>query len=160
MDQTVEVWFFEFLLGRNHASRVGLVASLSKNRKIKRRPSQVAEKISRSVNQLVDNSARSPQGCFIEGKYESSAGEFGEYGNVQGDTKLEDCDSVEVKMRSVEYVKDGEVGLTPVVRRRRVLVVRRVCGEVQEGGWDPGNLYLRKLESFKMGGSETRLYCL
>ena len=58
----------------------------------------------------------------IEGKSASSAGELEEFEDVQGDTKLEDCGSVVVirngKM-GVKYVKDGVVGWTPVLRRRK-----------------------------------------
>ena len=67
--------------------------------------------------------------------------------------KLEDQGFVEVEMRNAEmgvkYVMDGEVGWTPVVRRRRKkseesessgnLNMNNV--DIQEGGRDPMNLY-------------------
>ena len=53
----------------------------------------------------------------------SSARKLEKYKNVQVYAKLEDCSSVEVEMRNGEMglknVKDGEVGWTPVVRRRK-----------------------------------------
>ena len=69
--------------------------------------------------------------ALIEGEYACNAREFDEYEDVWGDTKLEDCGSVEVEMRNgemvVKYVKDGEVSWILVVRRRRrVLGVKRV----------------------------------
>ena len=90
----------------------------------------------------------------------------------EGDTKLEDCGSVEVEMRNWEidmkYVMNGEVGWTLAVRRRKKnarseesvsnrnlnvsdksisLMYREVLGS-------------QKLVSIKMGGSETHPYCL
>ena len=61
-----------------------------------------------------------PKAAPIEEKSASSAGELVEYENVQEDTKLEDCGSVDMRNgeMGVKYVKDGEVR-TPVVRRRR-----------------------------------------
>ena len=59
----------------------------------------------------------------IEGESACSARELEEDEAVRRDTELEDCGSVEVEMSNgkmgVKYVKDGEVGWTPVVRRRR-----------------------------------------
>ena len=53
-----------------------------------------------------------PRAAPFEGKSACSAIELEEYDDVQGDTKLEDCGSVEVKIRNgemdVKYVKDGE----------------------------------------------------
>ena len=64
-----------------------------------------------------------PKAALIEGKSESSAGELEEYEDAQGDIKLEDCGYVKKEMRNremdVKYVKNGEVGWTPVVRRRK-----------------------------------------
>ena len=85
------------------------MASQSKNRDIKRTP-QVAEYLSTpgtpiSVHQCMVTS----KAASVEEKSASSAGELEEYENVQGDTKLEDCGSVEVEMRNgetgVKYVK-------------------------------------------------------
>ena len=59
----------------------------------------------------------------IEEKSANSSGELEVCEHVQGDTKLEDSSSVELKVRNremgVKYVRDEEVGLTPVVRWRR-----------------------------------------
>ena len=67
------------------------------------------------------------EGCPIEGKSASSAGELEEYEDT-GSTKLEDCSSMEVEMRNremgVKNVKDGEVGWTSIVRRRRKKIAR------------------------------------
>ena len=72
----------------------------------------------------------------------------------------------------VKYVKDGEVGWTPIVRRRKTeesgssgnLNVndegKKRSLVIQEHGQDTGNFYPRKLEGFKIGGSETQPYCL
>ena len=75
----------------------------------------------------------------------------------------------------IKYVKDGEVGWTPVVRRRRKKSPRSEEGEssgdlnvndkrrslvrYRKVDGIPG-LYPRKRESFEMGGSETQPYCL
>ena len=54
-----------------------------------------------------------------------SAGRIGVIGSedIQAETKLENCTSVEVEMRNgevgVKSVKDGKAGWTPMVRRRR-----------------------------------------
>ena len=51
-----------------------------------------------------------------------SVEEPGEYEVIKDDTKLKYCGSVKVKMRNGEgmyYVKDGEVGWTPIVRRKK-----------------------------------------
>ena len=75
----------------------------------------------------------------------------------------------------MEYVKDREVGWTPVVSRRRKKSASSEESEssgnlnmndkrrsliIQEGGRDPENFYLWKFESGKMGGSEAQPYCL
>ena len=92
--------------------------------------------------------------------------------------KLEDYGSVEVEMRNremrVKYVMDREVVWTSVGRRREksarsedsenggnfnVNNGRKKLGDVQKGGWDPGNIYAWKI-SVKMGDSETQPYCL
>ena len=104
-----------------------------------------------------------PKGCPIEGNSACSARELEEYEDVQGDTELEGCGSVEVAMQEwgdgVKYVKDGWGGWTPVVRSRRKKNARseksesrrnlkKKFGDVEEGGWDPKSLYSRKFESF------------
>ena len=67
----------------------------------------------------------------IDRKSACSAKVLDEYEDIWGDIELEDCGSVEVEMMNremgVKYLRDGEVGWTPVVRRRnKVLGVRRV----------------------------------
>ena len=50
-----------------------------------------------------------------------SVGESLEYEDIQTETKLDDCASVEMRNREVgmKYVKGGEVGWTPEVRRKK-----------------------------------------
>ena len=108
------------------------------------------------VLQLVHASAWSPpKAAPIEGKSARSAGELEEYEDVQGDTKLEDCGCVEVEMRNgemgVKYVKDGEVGCTPVVRRRKKIAR-------SEESESSGNLNVNYKRSEM--GAVTQLYCL
>ena len=64
-----------------------------------------------------------PRGGSSEDNSAGSIGESLEYEDIHTETKLEDCASVEVEMRNGEvgmkYMKDGEVGWTPVVVRRK-----------------------------------------
>ena len=59
----------------------------------------------------------------MERKSACSARDLEEYEGVKEDTKLEDCSSVEVEMRNgkmgVKYVKGGEMGWSPVLRKRK-----------------------------------------
>ncbi len=85
----------------------------------------------RQVSLLVyTNAMVIPRAAPIEGESACSARELEEYEDIREDAKLEDCGSVEVEMRNgemgVKYVKDGEVGWTPVVRRRRKKSTRSV----------------------------------
>ena len=104
----------------------------------------------------------------IDGKSACSVRELEEYENLWGDTKLEGCGSVEVETKNcdmgLKYVKDGEVGWTPAVRRRRKKSARSKESEssgnlnvnnkrrslVRYRRW-PGiqGIYPRKFESFK-----------
>ena len=58
-----------------------------------------------------------PRGDSSEGSSVGSIGESLEYEDIETETKLEDCASVEMKNRKVtmKYVKDGEARWTSVV---------------------------------------------
>ena len=68
-----------------------------------------------------------------------------EYEDVLGDTEVE----MKNGEMGVKYVKDGEVGCTPVVRTRseeseRSRNLNKKLGDVEVGGWDPKSLYSKK----------------